>query len=82
MSCDIHTLAQRHLPGEDYTVTRKEFTDGDTRTTAKYTYGWSHDNYVDITLWKGTGDVWVEYYEHDVRRNREIYGWKLKERIV
>jgi len=82
MMADIHTLAQRHLPGDDYTIVRREFTDGDERTLAKYSEGWSATNYRTYTLWKEFGEIWIEYYEHDVRRDRRVFRYQLSERVI
>ena len=79
---NIHKLAKTHLPGEDYMVEHREFTDGDTRTIAKYNYGWDHDNYIQYQLWEHFMEIWVEYYEHDVRRDRRIYSIDLGERVI
>jgi len=56
-----------------YTVERREFADGDWRTLVKHSVGWSATCYVQVTVWVGRGDVWVEYYEGDVRRCRDIH---------
>jgi hypothetical protein len=82
MSSTIHDLADRHLPGDDYTVERREFTDGDTRTLARYSVGWSSTNYRQYTLWQDLGEIWVEYYEHDVRRDRRRFRFELGERVI
>lgn len=79
---DIYKLAEAHLPGEDYTIERREFTDRDTRTIAVYNYGWSHDNYIQYQLWKDSMEIWVEYYEHDTRRDRRIYSINLEDRVI
>jgi len=79
---DIHDLADRHLPGEDYTVVRREFTDGDERIVAKYNEGWSPTNYRTYKLWKERGEIRVEYAEGDVRRDRRIFRYELTDRVI
>lgn len=59
--------------GHAYTVERREFADGDSRTIVKHTSGWSSTCYVTALVWLGRGEVWVEYYEGDDRRAREIF---------
>ena len=56
----------------NYLITTREFQDGDTRTVVEHNVGWSSTCYVSVKVWIGRGDVWVEYYEGDVRRCREI----------
>lgn len=82
MDSEIHDLAKRHLPGEDYTIERREFTDGDSRTLAVYSEGWSSTNYLTYRLWMDLGEIWVEYYENDTRRDRRIFRYGLTERVV
>lgn len=63
----------RDLFGEDrYTVERREFADGDTRTIVKHSVGVSATCYITVQVWIGRGSVWVEYYEGDDRRAREV----------
>lgn len=82
MSGTIGELADRHLPG-DYTIERREFTDGDRRDTAVHAIGYGELGCrTEIRLWKQSGDVWVEYYEGDVRRSRSAYNIGLQERVV
>lgn len=78
----IRDLAERHLPGDGYTIERREFLDGDERTLAVHHVGWSPTNHVTYRLWKDLGQIWVEYYEHDVRRDRRVYGYELSERAI
>lgn len=79
---DIHTLAEQHLPGEGYTIERREFQDGDTRTVAVYNVGWSATNYRSYKLWKDRGEIWIEYFEHDVRRDRRIFRYEPDQRVI
>lgn len=68
---DPHAFGREHF-GDAYTVERREFADGDTRTLVIHTAAaWSATNYVQITVWCERGSVWREYYEHDRRRTRE-----------
>lgn len=78
---DIHDLASRHLPG-DYTVDRREFTDGDERTLAKHSVGWELGTRIDYVLWKELGQIWVEYFEGDTQRDRAVYTYELGERAI
>jgi hypothetical protein len=68
---DPHAFGDRVFDGR-YTVEKREFADGDTRTLVKHTVGWSPTNHVTITVWCERGSVWREYYEHDRRRTREV----------
>ena len=68
----VHDLADKHLSG-DYTVQKTMFTDGDSITKLIHNYGWSHDNYLQETLWVERGEIWLEYYEDDIRRLRETF---------
>jgi hypothetical protein len=79
---DIHELAKQHLPG-DYTVIKREFTDGDSRTLAKHAQGHGELGCAtEFTLWKELGQIWVEYYEHDIQRDRRVLPYELQERVV
>jgi len=78
----IHALAKRHLPGDDYTIHRTEFNDGTTCTRARYSEGWSATNYQTYELRKERGELWIEYYEGDVRRDRRIFRFELTDRVI
>jgi len=79
---DIHVLANQHLPG-DYTVERREFTDGSYRVTAVHAIGHGElGNRTEYRLWRDKAEIWVEYYEGDTRRDRRVYSINLKERAV
>lgn len=58
--------------GDGYTIERKEFADGDTRTVVVHAVGWGPTCYIQIQAWLEREDVWVEYYEGDVRRSRTV----------
>lgn len=58
--------------GDGYTLERREFSDGDTRTVIKHNVGWAATCYIQVLVWVGREQVWVEYYEGDTRRCREI----------
>ena len=82
MSESIKKLAERHLPG-DYTIERREFTDGDRRDTAVHALGYGEVGCrTETRLWKESGNVCVDYYEHDVLRTRDVYNINLQNRIV
>jgi hypothetical protein len=78
----IHTLAERHLPNEGYTIERREFQDGDERTVAVHHVGWSSTTYLTYKLWKELGEIWIEYHEHDVRRDRRVFSYELTDRVI
>lgn len=69
---DLERLAEEYLSGE-YTVQETKFTDGDSRTKLIHSYGWSPTNYLQEILWVGRGEIWLEYYEDDIRRLRETF---------
>ena len=77
----INDLAEAHLSG-DYTLERIEFMDGDTRTKAKHSYGWSATNYVTEILWEDFEEIWIEYFEHDQRLSRRVFSYTFRERII
>jgi hypothetical protein len=77
---DIHTLADRHLSG-DYTVEKREFTDGDSRELARHSIGWELGTRFAEVLWRN-GDFWIEYYEGDTLRDRRVFSWDLRSRVV
>jgi len=77
---DMRQLADAHLPG-DYTIQHTIFNDGDERWKATHSVGWELGTRYDYVLW-GDGELWVEYYEGDSRRDRRIYRTQLQERMV
>ena len=81
MSGDVYDAADRHLSGA-YTIDRREFMDGDTRTVAKHSYGWERGCRVTEKLWFERGELWIEYYEGDTLRDRQVYRTGLTERAV
>ena len=82
MDAAIHDLADRHLPG-GYTVERREFTDGDERVTAVHAQGHGVvGDRTEMRLWRDRREIWVEYYEGDVQRDRRIYPIGLNDRVV
>jgi len=66
-----HDLATEWF-GDGYTIERREFADGDTRTVIIHALGASATCYLQIQAWVGREEVWVEYFEDDIRRCREI----------
>jgi len=77
----ITELAEKHLPGE-FTINKTLFQDGDERHTATHSFGWEVGCRYDIKIWEHTENVWVEYYEHDTMRDRQVYSIGLNERVV
>lgn len=67
-----HELGQE-LFDDAYTIEHRQFSDGDDRVLIKHSYGWSATEYVTITIWMKQDMVWVEYYEDDNRRTRDVY---------
>jgi len=55
-----------------YTIERREFADGDSRTEIKHSVGVSATCYITVRVWVGRAEVWIEYFEDDTRRCREI----------
>lgn len=58
---------------DNYTIEHRQFSDTDERVIIKHHYGWSSTNYVTIQIWTTMDSVWVEYYEDDIRRTRDVY---------
>lgn len=67
--------------GDDYTVERREFTDGDDRVLVKHAVGPAPDEYVEIIIWTTQRMVWVDTYEGR-RIHRSVYHMDLQERVV
>ena len=78
---DVHNLARRHLSG-DYTVEHIEFTDGDTRTKATHSVGWSPYDYFQEVLWADFGEIWLDSYENDSLIHRRIVSIELTDRVI
>ena len=68
----VNELAESLFGEGNYTVDYREFSDGDDRTIIKHSVGWSATNYITAKIWVGRSEAWVEYYESDVMRNREV----------
>lgn len=68
---DPHDIGREWFGAGNYTVEYREFADGDTRTVIKHAVGHSATCYIQVQVWTGRREVWVEYYEGDVRRCRD-----------
>jgi len=66
---DANDLAERWF-GSAWTIDRREFSDGDTRTVITHSVGVSSTCYIQVKVWVERESVWIEYHEGDTRRFR------------